>query len=449
MIWGVLILSGVLTAAQHARTAPEPRSEPANGPAIAADRITLRDGSPVFGLVTSVTGGPKGAVDLIVRREWARQHLPKWAPRWERNVESGLRQATRQRIERLAAWQVQRAIGRPEDDRILAWIDRERKRLEDPRGNPPSTLLPVHLTRGEIRAIDRRPPGQARLLQLGWLCGLPDVEALTLDALRDALEGRGFSPDGENTPSLDGLLPPTPEPEVTWLARRAATELAIDPDLRYVRHRTMVFPDPGARQGGEAPGLGEIGLPAVLGELRQLLDPDSPREDPLVAVFKKIGESGRAGAVVTRLDIPEDLRHAAVEATLWVRLGPERWVPFVSRSSVARPEAIPQDAGRDLAEDPQVKTAFSLVEALGLGKVAPEIKDRSLKMGAATQAALGEARAALSHDLNRLSLPIFEPGGETPAPVSDRSADRPPARDTAGPGPSGRASAPGGSRPAP
>ena len=33
-----------------------------------------------------------------------------------------------------------------------------------------------------------------------------------------------------------------------WLARRAATELAIDPDLRFIRFQDTVFPDPGAGQ---------------------------------------------------------------------------------------------------------------------------------------------------------------------------------------------------------
>jgi hypothetical protein len=354
----------------------------------------------------------------------------------------------RQRLERLASWRRQRANGRPGDDRILIWIDRETERLSDRATVGESTLLPVHLARGDIRTLTRGSPAQARLVQLGWLCGLGTVESLSPDALRDALEGRGFSADGQSTPALDGLLPLTRETEMAWLSRRAASEAAVDSDLRYVRHRGMVFPDVPARQG-EAPNLGGMGLPAVLGELRRLLEPATAQEDPLVPIFRKIGESGRVGVVVTRMDIPEDLSHVAVAATLWVQARTEHWVPFVSRSARIRPEEVAPEGGRDLAEDPQVKTAFSIVEGLGLGTISPELKDRSLKMGAATQRALGSARAALSQDLNRLMLPIFEPVGEGAAPVRDRPVDTPRAPDTSGPGPSPRAAAGAARRPAP
>ena len=111
---------------------------------------------------------------------------------------------------------------------------------------------------------------------------------------------------------------------------------------------------------------------------------------------------------MTRLEMPADLAQATVESTLWVRAGADRWVPFVTRSASVRPDDLAPDAGRNLAGDPQVKTAFSLVESLGLGNISPELKQRSLRMGAATEKALGAARAAISQDLNLLMLPVFE-----------------------------------------
>ena len=65
-----------------------------------------------------------------------------------------------------------------------------------------------------------------------------------------------------------------------------------------------------------------------------------------------------------------------------------RWVPFVSRSVTVRPDEVAAGEGQNLAADPQVKSAFSFVEALGLGTIPPEIKDRTLRMGAATDKAL-------------------------------------------------------------
>ena len=99
----------------------------------------------------------------------------------------------------------------------------------------------------------------------------------------------------------------------------------------------------------------------------------------------------RVGAAGDLWWLAPDLSTAAVEATLWVR-GGERWVPAIVRSSNVRPDDLPAGATDGLAEDPQVKAAFGVVEALGLGEVPPELKKRSLGMGAATRKALGEAK---------------------------------------------------------
>ena len=68
-----------------------------------------------------------------------------------------------------------------------------------------------------------------------------------------------------------------------------------------------------------------------------------------------------------------------------------------------------QEAGKDLAEDPQVKGAFQIAELLGLGAIPAEVKQRSLRIGAATEKALGMARSAFNQDLDALALPVLEP----------------------------------------
>ena len=343
-----------------------------------------------------------------MRRDWAESHLKTWAGKWSRAIEAGSKLAARQRRERLAAWRAERAASAPADDRIVAWIDQELKRLDDPALTARTRLMPVHLSRSDVRGLVRQPPSNTRLLQLGWLCGLPEVETMPLDDLKDALEGRGFAVDGDQTPSLAGLLPLFPEPDLSWLGRRAATELAVDSDLRFIRFQNMVLPD---LKTGQA--LDGLNLSVALGEMLKLLDPEQGKEDPLVGTLKKVGNRGRVGALVTRLDISADMSQTTVEATMWVRTGGDQWVPFVTRSASVRPDDLPAEAGRNLAADPQVQTATSLVEALGLGTIPPEIKQRSLKMGASTEKALGAARAAINQDLNALMLPIFEnPSGD-------------------------------------
>ena len=46
-----------------------------DAPASAADRITLRDGSVVLGVVSATTPGPRGSVEFLVRRDWAEKAL--------------------------------------------------------------------------------------------------------------------------------------------------------------------------------------------------------------------------------------------------------------------------------------------------------------------------------------------------------------------------------------
>ena len=173
----------------------------------------------------------------------------------------------------------------------------------------------------------------------------------------------------------------------------------------------MILPDVQTRQP-----FGGLNLSTALSEITKLLDPAQGQIDPLAASLKKVAERGRVGAVVTRLDVPADLSGATVEITLWVRAGGDRWVPFGSRKATVRPDELAPEAGKNLAGDPQVQTAFSVVESLGLGSIPPELKERSLRMGAATQKALGTARDAFSQDLDTLMLPVLErrhgePGG--------------------------------------
>ena len=48
-----------------------------------------------------------------------------------------------------------------------------------------------------------------------------------------------------------------------------------------------------------------------------------------------------------------------------------RWVPFVSRSVTVRPDEVAAGEGQNLAADPQVKSAFSFVEASAWAQFRP------------------------------------------------------------------------------
>jgi hypothetical protein len=382
-------------------------------PSSAADRITLRDGSVVLGVVNATTPGPRGSVEFLVRRDWAEKALKSRVQHWDRTTAASARLAVEQRRKRLEAWRLDRASHAEANDRILKWIAGELARTSR-RAPPKSVLMSVRLSRSEVRALDRRPAGVERMLRLAWLCKLPDPETMPLDELKDALEGRAYAldTDGRSQPvALDALLPPVPEPEQLWLARRAASELAVDPDLRFLRFQDTVLPDSGT---GGLPG--GVGLSTAMSELKRLLDPDQAEQaDPLLAKLKAIAGRGRAGAVVTKLQIAQDMSDVTVESTLWVRAG-DRWFPFGSRAATVRPDELEPEAAKGIEADPQIQGAFKVVESLGLGAIPAELKTRSLRIGAATQRALGMARSAFNEDLQALALPVLEPAKDPASP---------------------------------
>ncbi len=337
----------------------------------AADRVTLRDGSVVLGLATSANAGSRGSVEIVVRRDWARTALPKQAPLWEKTVARTSRQALDQRRKRLETWKRERTAGAANrkppagakgEDRILSWLDGELKRLADPASVSGSPLMSIKLPRSEVRGLERKPAAVERMFRLAWISNLPNPESMTAGELKNALESRGFATDlaAKSPPaSLDKLLPPSVETDAAWLARRAATEVTVDPGLRFVRYQNLLFPDAPLDQAA----AGGLGISTALDELKRLLDPNAqPAVDPLVKEFRAIESAGGAGAVVTRLALLPDLGGAAVEVTLWVRQAHEHWIPAGSRTATVRSGEVQAGAAGAIAADPQVQGAFQIIE---------------------------------------------------------------------------------------
>jgi hypothetical protein len=190
------------------------------------------------------------------------------------------------------------------------------------------------------------------------------------------------------------------ETETQWIMRRAATEVTIDSGLKFVRTGSVLLPEP---EPGQPLQVG--GALSALSDLTRLLEDRA--SDPLAESLGKIAARGRIGALVTQLEISPDLTLVRVNSTLWVRRA-DRWFPAGSRTAAVRPDQLAANAGAPLAEDPQVKGLFSLVESIGLGQIPDDVKKRSLNIGAATQKALGQVRSAMLDELNGLVLPVNE-----------------------------------------
>jgi hypothetical protein len=372
-----------------------PPSEPSTA---SADSLTLKDGKILLGQV--LDSERRGPLLVLVRRDWASKNLPDHLASWEKLETPITKRAETLRRHRLEAWKRDRARNPVDGDRISPWIDSELTRLASPDPKPKSPLMVVKIGRTEVRAIDRKPRKANRLLRLAWLSEFPDVESMSQADLTQGLEGRGFSTISEAPVAVDALLPIPLEDDAHWLIRRASTEVVNDPGGRILRYQGMVMDEPAA---GEAPPAGAA-LNAAIGGLKELLGGE-PQADPLPGKLRDLATKGRVGAVVTRLEMAPDMASTVVETTLFVRQG-DRWNPAISRSSTIRPDDLPANAGDGIADDPQIKAVFGMVEGLGLGTIPPEMKRRSLNMGAATRQALGQAKGALDQELNATALSL-------------------------------------------
>lgn len=364
-------------------------------PASAADAVTLRDGKVVLGQV--IEPAPRGKVLVVVRRAWAEKNLPARFKAWDAAEATSTKKAKAERIARLEAWKNDRQ-GEP-NDAILAWIDGEIGRLKGDDKDPPRLML-VALNRGDVRSVARRPPDAARKLRQAWRAKFDDAETRPLDELTSALEGRGFAVSGVDPAPIDDLLPVPSESEGRWIARRAATEIGQDRNVRLILHAGVLVPE---GTPGEGVGAGQIG-----GIVKGLLN-NAEGDDPLVAKGRELAEKGRVGMMVTTLETAEDISGVTVTITVYGRLPGDRWDRIATRSARVRTSEIRDGEGANIAADPQVQSVFKAAEGLGLA-VPKDVKEKGLKIGAATQRALTKARGEIQTDLDALALPVGEPG---------------------------------------
>jgi hypothetical protein len=395
-----LAVTPMTAAAQSARkpaAKPAPKKESPKD-LTGSDVVVLRDGKTLLGQIYDPS--PKGTYIVLVRRAWAEANLPAWLEKWKSGEKGANEAAERQRRERLTIWRRDRLVGPGSvaaDDRITQWLDRE---LAKPAGQAePSVLTTVRLGRADVKTVDRRGMAAARALRYGWVLGFKDPETTPLSDLKDSISARGMSTAGNEPSPLDSLLPPAAETDERWALRRAATEALNDEGLRFVRHGNVVLPEP-------VPGqpIDPAQAAAVLQEtIRDVLGGSTT--DPLPARLQGVAAKGRVGAVVTRMELSPDLEGVTVESALYVRTG-NGWARGPWRAGTLRVGDVAPGAAEAVADDPQVKAAFGLVDSIAPGMITPQMKQKGLDVGATTKRALSMARSALSRDLAALAVTL-------------------------------------------
>ena len=364
------------------------------------DTVLLKDGRTIVGQVIDPAPRAGGAAILVTRAR-ADKEWPDLLKRAD-DLEAPRRQKARTVLVRsLRQWKAERksAAG----DRISQWIELALAEAQKPEGSTSSQLVELRLKSAEIKTVTKQGREARVKLAKAWEVGVDGAEDFSSADLDQALQGRGVDPKAIGPVSLDRLLPPKTESGDRWLIRRAATEVQNDEGLRFLKYESMIMPEPAP---GQAPNL-QTALGSI-GNLTSLLSGEAPR-DPWPDRLREVEARGRVGAVLTSLRMSADFTQVSVEVTLWVKLGPDRWVASGTRSGVMRTDALPANAGAELANDPQVKSIFQVVEGLGLGQVPEDLKRRSLNMGSATKQALGMARETADRDLQSLAIDLSSP----------------------------------------
>jgi hypothetical protein len=367
----------------------------------AADVVTLGDGSVIRGQV--VGPAPLGGVTVLVRRDWARANVPGWLGRWERTEAPLILKGRRDRKERLVSWRRERAgRSRGNGDPVVAWIDREVARLSTLR--PPRTeLTAATLGRSEVRSVVRQPAEAGRLLRQGWLARLDGVESMSVDELTAALQAQGRLRPDDPSP-VDPLLPTYPEPDDAWRTRRATTEVAVEPGLRFVRFREFTLPEVGP-ETEPAPATPSDLIDSLSGRLAFEAIQGVTPFDAVGERLDDIADQGRIGAVVTYLVFAVDSDRAEAESVFMVRKGGGRWERVFTRRAFALTDE-PENPDDPRAEGTPIKTALLVLESVASAPSAPEVSHRRQYIGATGGRALARARAALDGDLAPFLLPI-------------------------------------------
>ncbi len=234
------------------------------------------------------------------------------------------------------------------------------------------------------------------------------METLPVTDLRAALAARGRLKDAADPAPVDTLLPLYSESAGTWELRRAATEVAIEPDLRAVRFRELLLPEsaPTADPENVTELIDSPAGRAAFGAIQAItpFDAESAWRDDIAA-------RGRSGALLSRVSFSIDSDQADATAELWVRHNDDRWtLAFAAHRDGAHRRARRSERAAD-----RLRRRRGARGGPGLGNggldAVPSGSQRAAAGGRQRRPARPRAaRAALNRDLAPLLLPVVPAG---------------------------------------
>jgi hypothetical protein len=397
-----------LVPAAHLHAQPQ-RSVPAAGARgsnnLVVDVVRLKSGLSLHGAALAQSGG---VLTMAVDRAWLRRVSERYYESAERDEAALAREALVQLQERIPAWKAER----PNAPRLAKLLDDELARIERGLNGPLQTqFMLVDLPRAKIERTALAPPARRQVALLAWHEQLADVEGRTEDSLRRELKERRIDPEAHRV-DLSAELPPRPQTDAQWAARRALVEYVLLRPIDFQGTGDALFQ---TGEGVDRPQTGAL-LAAVLqsqltSQLAELLAETAGAAPPAVAkqaaidaVRRKVEQLDGAGFKLSRVSFDGAGAQVTVECQFHARLPGSGWQVIWQSARTVDARAARDEVERRVRQDPAVKKLLEL-----LGAAAGDQLDQALRAGAASLEALEECQerfgAFLEPHLRRLDTP--------------------------------------------
>ena len=454
---GAMLLVVALAALAHAQPADRGKSEKAS-PQGVTDLISVAGDGEIRGAV--VKRFPDGSLDVAVQRDWLDAHAPEVAEvlgAEERRQTKAVMEALAKRLAAAIATLPEsrtRTLGllRREADRVDDWLvaaeeaaDRDAAARSADEGGADRPIRPRAARRGESqftllritpkRVTKVRPSGQdaQRIARWAWSERLEDVEGRSAADLTKELKGRGIDPLSP-PPGLGDRLPPLPQDDREWTARRALVEDALGDAVAFQGFGDTVvkageaegglaglLPQLGQLLGGGNGALGGLGLDEILGGLQGGGLPGVPAIPPptpgganpagkpverwLVSARAQAADAGHYRA--TRVNVDAANGRAEVESVFEVRMPDGSWETIWREVRAADAARANEAVVERITADERINGLLQTIRGIGLVNEASIMQ--AIRVGAATSTAQGEIDTAFndyrSRHIQRLDGP--------------------------------------------
>ena len=373
------------------------------GNELCVDVATLRQGKPVRGLVVGGDGSSNSPWLMAVERSV-----------YEADHPSSTAQATKVEFQKAVQairdlqTRIESELKQPDlNPAYKNFLSDEQQRIAAlPWATTPDTgqasqasktrFMWLELTNKECSAIRRAPAEAQRVAVWAWSEKLTGVHQRDRADLERELVQANIDVKLK-LPDLSKELPPRPESEELWQARLAIVRYTMAGGVDF-QGSNGVYVRAGSGQAAGAADIGPLIQKMMGGSIESLLqelDPTSKSQaksnssDWFRSVVSPAEELGRREFRITRLDQDPSGQAASVETALVAKLPQRGWQIVWSSKQTRQAAEVTAQAEQQISQDPQVKTALSLLAALGAGADA-EIK-KAIRYGAATMAAQAAA----------------------------------------------------------